>query len=367
MRFYSIKFYLLAASCALSTIVLDAQKITDFDGLFQSICTSTAFEGVVLIADQGEKQYIASNGTADRKLSIPITPDTRFRIASITKTFTAVMIMQLLEQGKLALEDPISMYYPEYRGAGRDSIHIIHLLQYASGLPDCEGGKGLKVYQKPIAPADFVNQYCSGKPDFTPGTEFRYDNGGYIILGRIIEKITGMTFETALRKMILDVVNMPETGMLRSSSLPSDLALTYTYNKERKTFQPDEFYLPEVYDAAGAMYSTAEDLFRFDAALFGGKLVKPETLKIMLKANHDLHDVAIGFWVTMEEIGAFKIKMTNRMGSILGANAIWLHMIRENKTIIILSNNDASDLVKIALMFAQIASGQAIEIPQGKP
>ncbi|MBX7044034.1 MAG: beta-lactamase family protein [Ignavibacteria bacterium] len=302
------------------------------------------FNGVVLVATNGRVDFLAGVGLANRQDSVPINSQTKFKIASVTKTFTAVLILKLFEQGKIDLNEKFGAYFPEYKGEAKQSATIHNLLTYSSGIPDCEGNRGIEVYQTRATVEDFIDKHCSGKPEFEPGTQFRYENGSYIILGRIIEKITGKSFAQNLRDEILEPLDMKNTDLLYSRNIISGLADTYNYDDSSKVFYNDDPMYIENYYSAGAMYSTAEDLLKFDVGIFGFRLLKEKTVELMLTPYPELYGVAYGFWVTENTFGGNVCKTANRQGSIWGANANWLHIMNNNKTFIVLSNTNATDL-----------------------
>jgi teichoic acid D-alanine hydrolase len=339
---------------AYSTVI--AQK--DYDKIKNYFHSTQNFNGVILAASDGKIDYVSGIGLANRQNETAITTKTKFKVASITKTFTAVMILKLREENKIEIEATIGKYLPEYQGEGKSKVTIHHLLTYSSGIPNCEGNTGIAVYQSPISVDDFIIKYCSGNLEFEPGKQFSYNNGDYIILGRIIEKITGKTFEENLNEMILDPLEMHDTDMLSNKDIISGLAETYNYDDSTKLFYRDAPMYIENYFASGAMYSTAEDLLKFDQGIFNYKLLSKKSVDLMLTPYPELYGVANGFWVTENTYGTKTFLAANRQGSIWGANADWLHLIADNKTIIVLSNTDATNLPALTEQLVLVATGQ---------
>ncbi|UPT69172.1 MAG: beta-lactamase family protein [Sphingobacteriales bacterium JAD_PAG50586_3] len=302
--------------------------------------------------------FLSGVGLANRQLPVAINPQSKFKIASVTKTFTAVLILKLYEEGRLDLNAPISKYFKGYNGPAKDSVTIHHLLTYSSGIPNCEGTTGIQVYQTPSSVNDFINKYCSGKPEFKPGAAFSYTNNDYIILGRIIEEITGKPFTENLKDYILKPLGMENTGLLYNKTVVPGLANTYNIDDSTGVFYNDDPMYIENYYSAGAMYSTVEDLLKFDQGIFTNKLLNKSTVDLMLTPYPELYQVAYGFWVYEPVFGTQKIKVANRQGSIWGANANWLHLIDANKTIIVLSNTNATNLPEFTEQLVLIATGQ---------
>ena len=305
------------------------------------------FSGCVLVAQQGKPLYTGAAGEENRSTHTPVTVNTRFRIASLTKTFTATMVLQLCEAGKIALDATIGRYLPRYKGEGRDKVTIAHLLTYSSGIPNCEGSTGIEVYQKRMPVDSFIERYCSGKPESIPGSRFNYNNGDYILLGKIIEQVTGQSFATNLSQLILTPLGMKSTQMLASGDIIDHLAETYNRDDSTGVFYKDEPMYIESYYSAGAMYATVSDIFLFDKALFGGKLLGKAMMDVMLTPRNELGGVAYGFWVYNTTIAGSEVRVANRQGSIWGANANWTHIIDGNVVAIVLSNTNATNLVAL--------------------
>ena len=331
---------------------------TDYDKLITYYKTSKNFNGVVLAATNGKIDFIKGTGVANRQTLTPVNSSSVFKIASVTKTFTVVLILKLYEQGKIDLNATIGTYLPEYNGEAKDKVSIHQLITYSSGIPNCEGKTGIGVYQSPVSVDDFINKYCSGKLEFEPGKQFSYDNGNYIILGRIIEKITGKSFSQNLKESILAPLNMKNTGLLYHKNIVQGLTETYNIDDSTKVFYKDDPMYIENYYSAGAMYSTAEDLLKLDAGIFQNKLLTKKTVDLMLTPYPELYGVAYGFWVTDTKFGDRTFKVANRQGSIWGANANWLHITDNNKTFVVLSNTNATNLEELTKQLVLISTGQ---------
>ncbi len=336
---------------------------TQFADIVNYYNANKNFNGVALVATNGQIDYLAGVGIANRQSGTTINSKTKFKIASITKTFTAVLILQLYEQGKLDLNATIGKYLPNYKGEAKDKATIKNLLTYSSGISNCEGNTGIGVYQSPISTDDFITKYCSGKLEFEPGKQFSYNNGDYIILGKIIEQLTGKSFAQNLKDNILLPLAMDNTNMLATKDIIIGLALTYNIDDSTKIFYNDDPMYIENYFTAGAMYSTAEDLLKFDNALFNFKILNKKTVELMLTPYPELYGVAYGFWVSENKFGNITSKVANRQGSIWGVNANWLHFIDKNKTILIISNTNATNLSELTDQLVLVSTNQHATIP----
>lgn len=222
------------------------------------------------------------------------------------------------------------------------------------------------MYQSAISVDDFIAKYCSGKLEFEPGKQFSYDNGDYIILGRIVEKVTGKSFSENLQQQILAPLRMQNTQMLSSKSIIKGLAETYNIDDSTRVFYKDDPMYIENYYSAGAMYSTAEDLLKFDEGIFSCRLLSRKSLELMLTPYPELYGVAYGFWVTDYTFGNQNIKAANRQGSIWGANANWLHLMKQNKIFLILSNTNATNLQEMTEQLVLQSTGQRVPLLETK-
>ena len=339
-----------------------ARTQTSYESLMDLYHQEKNFHGVVLAATDGKVDFIQAKGLANRTFGISMNTDSKFKIASVTKTFTAVMILQLFQEGKINLRASLGTYLPEYMGEAKDRVTLHQLLTYSSGIPNCEGDTGIVVYQSALSVDEFILRHCSGKLEFEPGSRFSYNNGDYILLGRIIEAVTGKSFSQNLNERILHPLEMRDTDLLYHRDILPNLAETYNLDEATGIFYKDDPMYIENYFAAGAMYSTAEDLLKFSEGIFKAKLLNQEMLNLMLTPYPELYGVAYGFWVTDYTFGEQTFSVANRQGSIWGANANWLKLIDGNKTFIVLSNTNATNLPEMTEQLVMISTA-SLPIP----
>jgi CubicO group peptidase (beta-lactamase class C family) len=318
-----------------------------------SCVTNRNFNGAILIAKNGKIVYLRYTGLANRHYQIPFSDETRFQIFSVTKTFTAVLIMQLVEQGKISLDSTISTYYPEYRGEAAHKVTIRNLLTYSSGryLKEMDPKFIPEAYDQNLWPLDtFINRYCSEKLIDKPGTKFNYSNGDYIILGKIIEKVYKSPFEDVLRSNILIPLHMNDTNYLHHEDIVENLDEGYYQkgNRVDSLIMPTYHYIDNHF-SAGAMYSTARDLLIFDQSIFNHTLLKKSTVDLMLKPYPKLGDVAFGFWVYAKRIGTVNTIFAERQGGGYGNESNWVHLIDKGITLILLANTQTADLNKMRI------------------
>lgn len=318
------------------------------------------FNGTILIQKKSGIIYQKSFGLANYQFKIPNKIDTKYKIASITKLFTAVLIMQLYEKGKMDVNKTIKNYLPEYKGEGTDKVTIHQLLNHTSGLANMDTVKsvesalknGLPVYQRPATTDGLLNNYCSGTLVNEPGKVFDYNNAEYIILGKIIEKIYNKTYEQVVKENILQPLKMKNSGLLYQQDIIDGLADTYFYRDDIGKLVPDLPVYMENWYAAGAMYATANDLLKFSNALFGLKLLKQESLNKMFISG--LGEYGYGVWV-YEDYGINKknYKIIKRPGQIMGAQGMLFHILGDGSTLIILSNTGTTSLDDFAAEIAK--------------
>ena len=315
------------------------------------------FNGTVLVATNGKIDFLSGIGIANRQSNNTIKADSKFKILSITKTFTAVLILQLYEEGKLDLKETFGTYFPKYKGEAKDKVTIENLLTYSSAIPNLAEKLELKTYQLPLSIDDYIDTYCSNKLDTIPGKKSAYNNGDYMILHKIIENITGKSFEKNLEEKILKPLQMQNSYMLKSTDIIPGLVDSYTIDEKTNEFKNDEPYYIENFFGSGSMYSTVEDLLKFDSGIFNYKLLSKKTTELMIAPNRALENVAFGFWFA-DGYGIFNTKFVYRPGGILGSNTNWIHTLENNKSIIVFSNTNATNLYEMSEQLYLISKGE---------
>jgi len=314
--------------------------------------------GIVLIRRDGGKTILRSFGLADRAFAVPVRSDTRFRVASITKLFTATMVMMLAEEGKLALDQPVKRYLPNLQGGARE-VTVRQLLNHTSGIAQYDRvasleqalTEGVPNYQRPMTADAMLRACCAGPLVAKPGSQFDYNNADYLLLGRIIERLDERPFETALKERVLRPLDLRDSGIARHAEIIERLAPTYFLRPDTKRWMNDLPMYFENSDAAGAMYSTPQDVARFAEALFGERLLKAASLQQMLVPGRD--DYGFGLWSYSFKRGGRSRRVAKRPGSIMGANAVLYRLLDERVTIIILANSNQADLDDFAQRIAE--------------
>jgi len=313
------------------------------DELVSSYYSLGKFNGTVLVAEKGEILLSKGYGYANFEWEIPNTPDTKFRIGSMTKQFTSMLIMQLYEEGKIDLHAPITCYLKYYRKETGDSITIHHLLTHMSGIPSFTDNPEFsdKIQFKKYEIKDFVINFCSNDLQFKPGSNYRYSNSGYFILGAIIEEVTGNSYEEELNKRIFVPLGMTGSGYDHHNVIITKRADGYRSTYDGIENAPYVNMMPPF--AAGALYSTTEDLFLWDRALYSNQLINEETKKIMLTPH--VLNLGYGWWIATSTDG--KIAVVHD-GAITGFRSLIVRLVESDQLIVILDNSTSSFVQPIA-------------------
>lgn len=268
--------------------IASAQSIPEkIEALVNFYSDQQLFNGSILVAEKGNVIYKKAAGMANMEWNVPNTTQTKFRVGSITKQFTSMLIMQLVNEGKIDLHKPITTYLTNYRKETGDSITVHHLLTHSSGLPNyTDNDKFFRNDSKlHFSVSDFIRLYCSGDLEFKPGSRFNYSNSGYFILGAIIEAVTKKSYNDVLEERILNVVGMKNTGYDFSQKIIPNRASGY--ESKLDGYANAEYLDMGLPYAAGSLYSTVEDLFLWNKALYTEKLLPDSLKKIMLSGYVD--------------------------------------------------------------------------------
>jgi CubicO group peptidase (beta-lactamase class C family) len=275
---FPISVFALMALVGATSADADGKKEAGLEGLSKLLPSDG--EGVAIQATQaGKVLFREAFGLADREAGQLATPDTIFRIGSVSKQFTAVAILRLAEEGKLSLDDPLTKYFPGWPQG--DAILLRHLLNHRSGLANYTSKPDfMNRVTEPVAPADLIASFRDDPPDFPPGSKFAYCNTGYFLLGEIVARVSGLSFGDYLRTAFFEPLGMRSTGVFRNDAPPPGAAKGYSFSDD--SFVPAVDWDMSRAGGAGALYSTVGDLCLWTEALHGGKVLKPESLALML-------------------------------------------------------------------------------------
>lgn len=313
------------------------------------------FMGSVLVARDGKILFEKSYGSANVEWAIPNDATTKYRIGSVTKQFTAAAFLLLEERGVLKLDDPVSKYLPDAPAAW-EKITLFHLLTHTSGLPNFTNQAGYADWKrKPATPAESIAQIRALPLEFAPGEKWAYSNTGYIVLGYILEKVTGDSYVHFLTENLFRPLGLAESGVDSNDAIVPHRAAGYVGGPGNLANAPYiDMHVPH---AAGALYSTTHDLMRWAEGVYGGKLLSPAALKKMTTAYKN--DYALG--VNVKESNGRK--RFEHGGGIEGFNSDLAYYPDAKLTVVVLANLATPRAGEFASQLAAVALGDPVTLP----
>ncbi|MBC6434527.1 beta-lactamase family protein [Nostoc sp. HG1] len=314
------------------------------------------FSGSILVARDGKPLISKGYGMANLELDVPNNPQTVFRLGSLTKQFTAMAIMILQERGKLHTNDLICNYLSDCPAAWQ-SITIRSLLTHTSGIPNYTSlPNSLQTMQLPSTHANLVDRFKNMPLEFTPGEKFKYTNSGYYLLGMIIEQVSGKSYADFLQENIFAPLGMTHTGYDSHNRLIKNRA--GGYELQDNSIINASYIDMSIPFAAGALYSTTEDLLLWDQALYTEKLVSRKILAEIFTPFKDGY--GYGWGITKR----FDRQMIGHDGGINGFSSSIIRFPSDHVTAIVLSNNQNAPSGEIASSLAAIVFGAPYKMPQ---
>jgi D-alanyl-D-alanine carboxypeptidase len=345
------------AATAVSIGLLHAQPAADFaaraDEFVSVFVGQGKFRGAVLVASDGKPVFRKAYGMANSEWDIPNTTDTKFRIGSITKQFTAMAILQLVEAGKVKLDDPVKTYYKDAPTAW-ETITVHHLLTHTSGirsytnLPNFFRDKA----REPLNPLEIVKLTQNAPLDFQPGEKMSYNNTGYVLLGYIIEKVSGETYAAYVRSHIFAPLGMNNSGYDVQKEIIRKRASGYSPDGTNAPYL--DMTLPH---AAGSLYSTVDDMLIWDRALHARKLISQESYARMFtpfKSNY-----AYGWFVNTF---AGRTEQAHG-GGINGFNTFFIRYPAERVAVAVFANINGPHPDRIAKDLGRMYFGEKVNAP----
>jgi CubicO group peptidase (beta-lactamase class C family) len=357
-----MRVFRICAVCLVASFLSFAQQTSSFsqaasqiDQLIQARFAAGELNGTVLVARQGKVLYARGLGLANREWNIPNDLDTKFEIGSMTKQFTAMLVLQMVNEGKISLDGHVSDYLPYYRQDTGRRIRIGGLLSHTSGIPNFTAlpgfldGPASRVHYEV---KDFVQKYCSGELEFEPGTKFNYSNSGYFLLGAILEQVSGKPYENLLQERIFDPLGMKNSGYTHSEMLI--LHRADGYERTDSGFKNARFYDMSIPFSAGSLYSTVGDLFLWDQALYGERLLPANLRDLLFKPN--LEDYGYGWGILIPKPGSPYAGESIPMhgGAIFGFQSVIQRIVQHKELIVLLDNSDSPKLLEIALEIRRV-------------
>jgi CubicO group peptidase (beta-lactamase class C family) len=338
LKLIHILFFLCIITC-FSCILASAQNLeTKIDSLIQmEFKDNNGPGGVFIVAKNGKAMYQKAFGKANLELDVNLTPENKFQIGSMTKQFTAIAVLMLQEQGKLDLQQPISTYVPDYPSGGKITLH--HLLTHTSGIKDFTKMKSLgDIAQKNMTPKMVVDFFKNEPVDFEPGEKFDYNNSGYVLLGYVIEIVSGETYEDFILKHIFKKIGMNKSSYASDRAIVSKRA--YGYQKKENAYVNKTVISLSIPFSSGALMSTASDLVMWQNALNQNLLLRPENAKkafTKYRLNNG-EEFTYGYGWHIREINGTPVR--EHGGSVFGFKSMGVYVPTEDLYVIGLSNCD---------------------------
>lgn len=330
----------------IQTVSFAQDKAANIDEIVIRYAESGDIHGTVLVAEKGAVLYLKAFGLANMEWDIPNEVDTKYRIYSMSKQFTALLVMQLVEANKLDLQKPICDYLPYYRKDVGDQVTIHHLLTHTHGI--AEHYERLPAFLITEPTQELVEKYFSNHLDFQPGTNFKYSGLlGYILLGAIIESVTGKPYEKVLQAKILDPTGMENTAYLDYRKLIKKRAADYT-----RTIQGFEHRIqayPIHADGASCLVSTVGDLLLWDQALYSNTLLSEKYQNMIFApqvTQYTPYYYGYGWYIADLDIGGENKRIFYHTG---GGTCIIFRSVTDNQTVIILNNLRSEKLFDIGI------------------
>ena len=351
-----VRFALLCVCpLALSVAARAQDLLPKIDEYMQAAVKVERFGGAILVARDGKIIASKGYGMADLEHDVPNTPETRFRLASVTKQFTAAAIMLLQERGKLSVQDSVCKHVAPCPDAWQP-VTLHHLLSHTAGMPDFTGFPEFQKTKREPATLDSLLARFRDRPlEFKPGEDWRYSNSGYVLLGHVVERASGVPYEKFMRENIFAPLGMANTGLDRADAIIKRRARGYApRGEEIVNAQLLDMSIPF---SAGGLYSTVGDLYLWDQALYGEKLLKRASLDAMFTAVRS--DYGYGFYAGK----VYGRRIIEHGGSIEGFRTSIQRFPDERTTVIVLSNFEGVSASRVGRALAAIAFGEKYEVP----
>jgi CubicO group peptidase (beta-lactamase class C family) len=349
------RIFLLLLSFPLITLAQD-KRAGQMSAYMKAEENVKQYSGVAAVYLKDKKIFDGATGYADREWMIPNTTQAKYRIGSVTKQFTAALILKLEEQGKLSTNDKLSQYYAGYPKG--DSITIHMLLNHTSGIKNYTAIPGVWQSLHYKYSVDSLIRVFRDKPfDFSPGKGWNYSNSGYILLGYIIEKVSGKKYRTFLQEQILTPLGMKHSDLERLDTVYANKAKGYM--KVGNSWKPAAFMELEGAWAAGAMISTTDDLNTWIRALYNNKVLNPVSTKKML--TPDAGTSGYGYGIVIDSLGKHPRIWHN--GGIHGFTSFLAYYPENDMSVVSFCNNEEESADRIAGNLSKLGFGETIQLP----
>jgi CubicO group peptidase (beta-lactamase class C family) len=321
------------------------------------------FMGSVLVARAGKVLLSQGSGMANLEHGVANSPQTKFRLGSVTKQFTAVAILQLQEQGLLKVNSPISTYLPDYPQGGLITVH--HLLTHTAGIPNYTSFPDYVQKQRTAMTLDEIITWFSDKPlEFAPGKRYSYSNSGYTLLTKLIEAVSGQPYAGYLQHHIFEPLGMNDSGYDQAEPILPHRASGYA--PATKRYQHAAFVDMSIPSGAGGLYSTVEDLYKWDQTLYTDAVLSQSSRQLMfapaVEMGEEGGNAHYGYGWVIDHV--YECNRVGHGGRIDGFTTSIARYPNEQVVIIVLSNLETAPVASISNDLAAILFGKEYKLPQ---
>jgi CubicO group peptidase (beta-lactamase class C family) len=330
--------------------------------VLQSVAERTGFIGTALVARGDTVLMHRGIGPATAEWGVGNGPEIKYLIASISKQFTAAAVLRLVDQGRLKIDDPVRQHLPELPAAWQ-AVTVRQLLAHTSGIPNHTEGEAFeRGKSRAWTPRELLASFSKQPLEFVPGSRFRYSNSGYIVAGILIEQLSGLNYGDFLQREFFAPLGLSESGLAHSEAVTPKLASGYRRdpvapNPVTARLMPSRALHMSVPYAAGALYSSTRDLWAWQRALYGGRVLTPASLALMTTVQHDRYALGIS------NIGSATAPVYGHSGGIDGFATYLLFDPRTQTTVAVLANVQGIEADRLAQQLAAVADGQRVVLP----
>jgi CubicO group peptidase (beta-lactamase class C family) len=325
-----------------------------------SYVAQQGFSGSVLVARGDTVLLSRGYGMASHEWAVPNAPDVKYLLASVSKQFTAAAVLRLADQGRLQLDDPVIRHLPETPPAWR-AVTVRQLLAHTGGIPTHTEGEAFEqLKQQAHTPRQLMARFSNKPLEFTPGTAFRYSNSGYVMLGLLVEQLSGKPWGDFIGQELLAPLGLRDSGVASNARITPRLASGYVRERRQPTARllPAGFLHLSVPYSAGAMYGTTGDLLKWQRGLYGGRVLSAAALKEMTTPLRQ--DYALGLNVTRVN-GRLQY---GHSGGITGFSTYLLYDPQAELSVVVLGNIEGAPAEAFARRLAAFANGQVVKLPE---
>jgi len=349
-------------------ILTDNQQIRELIAAYHN---QNRFNGVILVAKNGNKIFSEGFGNANLELNVPNSTDKKYLLASVSKTFTATLIMKLVDLGKLQLDTKLSDVLPWYRKDSGGNVTIKQLLNHTSGIPNymnlsIQSVDGLNREFGTIAidKVAFAKKYCQGNLEFEPGTKWNYNNSAYFLLALIVEQVTGKSFDVAMNEMIFNPLEMNESGDLQPDPEHVVDKLATGYVKSMDGFRRMHYWNLSTALGAGSIYSTIDDMLKFDQALYSDSFLSAKAKSDMF--TPELNGYGCGWEIRETRLGPNSEikKIQTHEGFLWAWHTRFYRIPEDGYCVLIISNTGDSPLEKMFTGITDVLYGRTPVFPK---